>query len=247
MAQYAPAKFTRVINLDEYNNQEIQQAVLPRTKDKTYKVFLEFFASNINGHINKWPLPETIDNFYQDFETALSWERDFIALILLYCFSSARTGEVNNMILDAKTMVACYKHFTLTVKLVNNIPMLVLTYTREFVKGDLPIKIRFQKELADTPVFRTTAKLDYKISTCKARNANIFGKEFAMLGHWYRKYSQEARIKQAAHRDPWIFGRSYAYLVYKVNRPATFLNITSQYEYIQNYYSINVHCNPGLL
>ncbi|RHZ62459.1 uncharacterized protein CDV56_107336 [Aspergillus thermomutatus] len=75
------------------------------------------------------------------------------ASILLYCFSSARTGEVhestarrsiarqkdggddNDANLRASAMAACYKHFILTIELVDGIPMLVLTYAREFVKG----------------------------------------------------------------------------------------------------------------
>ncbi|KAF7630971.1 hypothetical protein AFLA_000028 [Aspergillus flavus NRRL3357] len=75
------------------------------------------------------------------------------ALILLYCFLSARTGEVheltarrsiarqkdsrddNDANLQASAMAACYKHFILTIELVDGIPMLVLTYAREFVKG----------------------------------------------------------------------------------------------------------------
>ncbi|KAL2803304.1 hypothetical protein BJX63DRAFT_440219 [Aspergillus granulosus] len=265
MAQYAPVKFTRVINLDKHNNQVILRAVLPRNKNKTYKGFLEFFALNINSRIGEQLLPETINNFRRDFEMALARERSFYvpdsirttireyaASILMYCFSSVQTGKVNkstarrsiahekgiennNTILDATAMAACYKHFTLTIELVNNIPMLVLTYTREFVK-----------ELADTPVFRPTAELDYKISTGRARNADIFSKEFAALGYQNKKYSQEARIKQAAHRDPRTFGRSYTYPVCEVNKPATFLNIASRHEHIQNHRSIGMHRNLGL-
>ncbi|KAJ5471000.1 hypothetical protein N7530_008357 [Penicillium desertorum] len=74
------------------------------------------------------------------------------AAMLLYCFTSARTGEVHestarrrsarqldgedsDKILEARTMAACYKHFTLTIEIVDEEPMLVLTYEREFVKG----------------------------------------------------------------------------------------------------------------
>ncbi|CAI7676883.1 unnamed protein product [Penicillium manginii] len=74
------------------------------------------------------------------------------AAMLLYCFTSARTGEVHestarrrsarqrdeedlDKILEARTMAACYKHFTLTIEVVDKEPMLVLTYEREFVKG----------------------------------------------------------------------------------------------------------------
>ncbi|KAJ6024796.1 zinc finger protein [Penicillium herquei] len=73
------------------------------------------------------------------------------AAMLLYCFTTARTGEVhestarrhkayqignnNDGDLEARVMAACYKHFILTVEIVDGTVMLVLTYEREFVKG----------------------------------------------------------------------------------------------------------------
>ncbi|KAJ6114885.1 zinc finger protein [Penicillium sp. IBT 16267x] len=74
------------------------------------------------------------------------------AAMLLYCFTSARTGEVHESTarrniaqetdkdsadydLEARVLAACYKHFVLTIETVDGMPMLVLTNEREFVKG----------------------------------------------------------------------------------------------------------------
>ncbi|KAB8070465.1 hypothetical protein BDV29DRAFT_197996 [Aspergillus leporis] len=74
------------------------------------------------------------------------------AAMLLYCFTSARTGEVLESTarrerarkqkgaegaedIAARVLAACYKHFVLTVELVDGVKMIVLTYSREYVKG----------------------------------------------------------------------------------------------------------------
>ncbi|RHZ53562.1 uncharacterized protein CDV56_101788 [Aspergillus thermomutatus] len=274
------------------------------------------------------------------------------ASILLYCFSSARTGEVhestarrsiarqkdgaddNNANLQASAMAACYKHFILTIELVDGIPMLVLTYAREFVKGywrmkkweppvhafyevyreEVPLffnlilfmlplfsadrafrhyksyteildevdsiklsdlesqsnhvisRIHFRKDLLDTPVFRPFSELNCETSTGRARGADAFGKEFAALGYrsgyeqnvtaracrrWAlmetdKKYSQTARMKYASHTEARTFGRSYAHPVCEVDGPATYLNIASRDEHIQNRRSMGIHRNPNL-
>ncbi|GFF77413.1 hypothetical protein IFM53868_02081 [Aspergillus udagawae] len=280
------------------------------------------------------------------------------ASILLYCFSSARTGEVHESTarrsrarqkdggddsdanLRASAMAACYKariqlsHFILTIELVDGIPMLVLTYAREFVKGywrmkkweppvhafyevykeEMPLffnfilfmlplfsadrafrhytscteildkldsikvsdlesqsnhiisRIHFRKDLSDTPVFRPFSELDCGNSTGRARGADAFGKEFAALGYrsgyernvtaracrrWSlmeadKKYSQTARMKHASHTEARTFGRSYAHPVCEVDGPATYLNIASRQEHIQNRRSMGIHRNPNL-
>ncbi|KAF7128632.1 hypothetical protein CNMCM5793_003483 [Aspergillus hiratsukae] len=274
------------------------------------------------------------------------------ASILLYCFTSARTGEVHESIarrsiarqkdscddkdadLQATAMAACYKQFTLTIELVDGIPMLVLTYAREFVKGywrmrdweppihafyevykeEVPLffnlllfmlplfsadrafrhyksyteildeldsikpcdldsqsnhvisRIHFREDLLDTPVFRPRNELDCEKSTGRARSADSFGKEFAALGYrggyeknvtaracrrWAlmetdKKYSQTARMKHASHTEARTFGRSYAHPVCEVDGPATYLNIASRHELIQNRRSMGVHRNPSL-
>ncbi|KAL2810637.1 hypothetical protein BDW59DRAFT_155623, partial [Aspergillus cavernicola] len=273
------------------------------------------------------------------------------ASILLYCFSSARTGEVHestarrskarqtdgdadddNANLRASTMAACYKHFILTIELVDGVPMLVLTYARQYVKGfwrmkkweppihafyevykeEVPLffnlilfmlplfsadrafrdyrsyteildeldkfsdldgqtncvisTIHFRKDLLDTPVLRPSNELDCESSTGKATGADAFGKEFAALGHrsgyeknvtaracrrWAlmeadKKYSQAARMKHASHIDPRTFGRSYAHPVCEVDGPASYLNIATRHEHIQNRRSMGIHRNPNL-
>ncbi|KAL3439835.1 hypothetical protein BJX65DRAFT_291535 [Aspergillus insuetus] len=105
----------------------------------------------------------------------------YTAAILLYCFTSARAGEVHESTarrstsrhkvprgeddgddsdLQAKTMAACYKHFTLTIELVDGIPMLVLTYERKFVKGywrmrnwERPVHAFYEVYKEDVPLF----------------------------------------------------------------------------------------------
>ncbi|OJJ98557.1 hypothetical protein ASPACDRAFT_31552 [Aspergillus aculeatus ATCC 16872] len=72
------------------------------------------------------------------------------ASLLLYCFTSARTGEVHESTArrelsrkqtstvgqyEARALAACYKHFTLTIEMVDGMKMLVLTYSRQYVKG----------------------------------------------------------------------------------------------------------------
>ncbi|KAJ5110899.1 hypothetical protein N7532_001434, partial [Penicillium argentinense] len=99
------------------------------------------------------------------------------AAILLYCFTSARTGEVHESTtrrglarqanekcsdetLEARTLAACYKNFTLTIEMVDQQPMLVLTYQREFIKGywrktgwEIPIHAFYETYREDTSLF----------------------------------------------------------------------------------------------
>ncbi|KAJ5975505.1 Zinc finger C2H2 [Penicillium waksmanii] len=84
--------------------------------------------------------------------------------MLLYCFTSIRTGEVYKSIarrakaripkedkrdiaLEARMIAAYYKHFTLTIESMDNEPMLVLTYNRRFVKG------YWRKKAQDIPTY----------------------------------------------------------------------------------------------
>ncbi|KAL4985863.1 hypothetical protein BDW68DRAFT_179314 [Aspergillus falconensis] len=271
------------------------------------------------------------------------------ASILLYCFSSARTGEVHESTarrsiarklddedanLQASTMAACYKHFILTIELVDGVPMLVLTYQRQYVKGhwrkkhwELPIHafyevykeeiplflnlmlfmlplfsadrafrdytsctellakvksvqaseldfqtnhiistIHFREDILDKPVFRPSSELDIDSSSGKALGADAFGKEFAALGsrcgfeqnvtvracrRWAlmetdKRYSETARMKYASHVNPRTFGQSYAHPVCEVDGPASYLNIESRHEHIQNRRSMGLHFNPKL-
>ncbi|KAN0069665.1 hypothetical protein V8E54_011971 [Elaphomyces granulatus] len=72
------------------------------------------------------------------------------AAMLLYCFTSARAGEVhestarralareqktNDKKLEARVLAACYKHFHLTIDSVDGRVLIVLTNQREYVKG----------------------------------------------------------------------------------------------------------------
>ncbi|KGO60662.1 hypothetical protein PEX1_038750 [Penicillium expansum] len=99
------------------------------------------------------------------------------AAMLLYCFTSARTGEVhestarrhgarkigeesNDADLEARVMAACYKHFELTIETVDGMMMLVLTYEREFVKGywrktkwEIPKHAFYEVYAEDMPIF----------------------------------------------------------------------------------------------
>ncbi|KAJ5491931.1 Zinc finger C2H2 [Penicillium expansum] len=99
------------------------------------------------------------------------------AAMLLYCFTSARTGEVHESTarrhgareigeesddadLEARVMAACYKHFELTIETVDGMIMLVLTYEREFVKGywrktkwEIPKHAFYEVYAEDMPIF----------------------------------------------------------------------------------------------
>ncbi|KAJ6001624.1 zinc finger protein [Penicillium canescens] len=99
------------------------------------------------------------------------------AAMLLYCFTSARTGEVHESTarrhgaqkigedsedaeLEARVMAACYKHFELTIETVDGMIMLVLTYKREFVKGywrkkkwAIPKHAFYEVYAEDVPIF----------------------------------------------------------------------------------------------
>ncbi|KAL4916359.1 hypothetical protein BDW62DRAFT_218817 [Aspergillus aurantiobrunneus] len=109
MMQNQVVKFTRAINLDDHDNKEIEQAILPHTSKqykwtlvifnkylelhppacyppdtKLYKGFLEFYATNITGWIEQLPTQDTIKCFCRDFEAALAWLRGFHVLTSMF-------------------------------------------------------------------------------------------------------------------------------------------------------------------
>jgi carbonic anhydrase len=53
-------------------------------------------------------------------------------------------------------------------------------------------------------------------------------------------------MKYGSHTDARTFGRSYAHSVCEVDGPATYLNIASRHEHIQNRRSMGIHRNPNL-
>jgi carbonic anhydrase len=53
-------------------------------------------------------------------------------------------------------------------------------------------------------------------------------------------------MKHASHTEARTFGRSYAHPVCEVDGPATYLNIASRHEHIQNRRSMGIHRNPNL-
>lgn len=53
-------------------------------------------------------------------------------------------------------------------------------------------------------------------------------------------------MKYGSHTDARTFGRSYAHPVCEVDGPATYLNIASRHEHIQNRRSMGIHRNPNL-
>ncbi|KAL4982474.1 hypothetical protein BDW68DRAFT_192120 [Aspergillus falconensis] len=254
MPQEPVANFTRVINLDEHDNKEIKQAIIPQTAEKyhrslmifdrflelhptacsppdikTYKGFLEFYARNTPGRIKEKPTIETVENFRRDFETTLArmrdfcvpkamsinmkelWCRDFkeyhsqypdqsrvqlTASILLHCFSSAQTGEVHESTARrsiarqkdngddndtkpwASVMAAYYKHFILTIELVDGIPMLLLTYAREFVKGYWRMKkweppIHTSMSCSSFPPFQIYTEILDEVDSIKPSDLNL--------------------------------------------------------------------------
>ncbi|KAL6229166.1 hypothetical protein BDW75DRAFT_250082 [Aspergillus navahoensis] len=380
------AKFTCVINLDDHDDKEIKQAVLPRTAEqyeRSVKIFDQFLAlhpaarspPDNKTYKGDFRVPKNMSNtlkeyIISDLKTKLSlsdaemsrdrlspndltilltqlWCRDFkenrgqypdrsrvllTASILLYCFSSARTGEVhestarrsrarqkddgddNDANLRASAMAACNKariklsHFILTIELVDGIPMLVLTYAREFVKGywrmkkgEPPVHAFYEVYKEEMPLFFNfilfmlplfsadrafrhyklcTEILDeldsIKVSDLESQSNHIISRihfrkdlsdiPFAALGYrsgyeqnvtaracrrWAlmeadKKYSQTARMKHASHTEARTFGRSYAHPVCEVDGPATYLNITSRQEHIQNRRSMGIHRNPNL-
>uniref|UniRef100_A0A093VU63 Virulence plasmid integrase pGP8-D n=1 Tax=Talaromyces marneffei PM1 TaxID=1077442 RepID=A0A093VU63_TALMA len=94
---------------------------------------------------------------------------------LVYCFTSARTGELyeslcrrqvrrleeaeDNLEVSAKAMTTCYKHFLLSVEVVEGVVMLVLSYLREFVKDarnkkrwELPLHVFYETYVLDQPL-----------------------------------------------------------------------------------------------
>ncbi|KAJ5185809.1 hypothetical protein N7491_006319 [Penicillium cf. griseofulvum] len=97
--------------------------------------------------------------------------------MLLYCFTSVRTGEVHkstarryearengedseDVDLESCVMAACYKHFELTIETVDGIIMLVLTYERKFVKGywrktkwEIPKYVFYEVYAEEVPIF----------------------------------------------------------------------------------------------
>ncbi|KAL4999885.1 hypothetical protein BDV10DRAFT_200538 [Aspergillus recurvatus] len=185
---------------------------------RTYKGFLEYYASITRGRIKEKPVPATVEHFRRNFEAALARSRDFIvpesmaitlrefiipdlthllwcrdfkeyrgcypdrtrvqytAAILLYCFTSARAGEVHESTARRSTsrhkvkiprsaptghiLANIAKHFTLTIELVDGIPMLVLTDERKFVKGywrmrnwERPVHAFYEVYKEDVPLF----------------------------------------------------------------------------------------------
>ncbi|KAI1949847.1 hypothetical protein LOZ57_002325 [Ophidiomyces ophidiicola] len=78
---------------------------------------------------------------------------------LLYCFTSARTGEVHESTArrkSARAAAACYKHFTLYLQRIDGEVILVMYYKREFIKGawtknqwELPIHGFYEKYKKD--------------------------------------------------------------------------------------------------
>ncbi|QVM10690.1 hypothetical protein D8B26_005343 [Coccidioides posadasii str. Silveira] len=235
------AQFTRSVCFDDFDNTETKRHVLRGTELKytktlkvfdlfremhpgapsppdvqTFKAFMKFVATNTAGRVHETVLPDSLDGWRRDFETAFQrnrnykfpqsvsrtmkefihkglglkegemerantspndiatlllqlWCKDFkeyrgttrdrsrvqmAAAILMYCFTSARTGEIHESTarrgtarrkIDgsnvddeeqaAQVLAACYKHFILTVERVDGKAMLVLTYQREFVKN----------------------------------------------------------------------------------------------------------------
>ncbi|KAL2808658.1 hypothetical protein BJX63DRAFT_424461 [Aspergillus granulosus] len=99
------------------------------------------------------------------------------ASLLLYCFTSARAGEVHESTrrrkrarlrmekdpdeqLRAKVMAACYRHFELTLEWVEGELMLVLQYQRRYIKRgedrtkwDLPLHLFYEIYTEKLPLF----------------------------------------------------------------------------------------------
>ncbi|OJJ66328.1 hypothetical protein ASPBRDRAFT_137940 [Aspergillus brasiliensis CBS 101740] len=99
------------------------------------------------------------------------------ASMLLYCFTSARTGEVHESTarrtsarergdtdlakhMSAAVMAACYKHFRLTIEWIEGEIMLCLDYDRDYTKGswrmqlsELPTHGFYEKYTEKTPLF----------------------------------------------------------------------------------------------
>ncbi|QSS61747.1 hypothetical protein I7I51_03924 [Histoplasma capsulatum] len=81
---------------------------------RSFKAFLEFVARGIKGRIFDKPIPDTVDGWRRDFQTA--WQRE-----RKYTFPKTVTSTM------------C-EHFILTIERVDGKTMLVLTYQREYVK-----------------------------------------------------------------------------------------------------------------
>ncbi|KAJ5741093.1 Zinc finger C2H2 [Penicillium malachiteum] len=126
------------------------------------------------------------------------------AAMLLYCFTTARTGEVhestarrhkahqsgnkNDGNLEARVMAACYKHFLLTIEIVDGTVMLVLTYEREFVKGfwrkqkwSIPTHAFYEVYVQDVPIFLNLLTFFLPMATADQAFEN-YGSVIEILG-----------------------------------------------------------------
>jgi hypothetical protein len=61
-----------------------------------------------------------------------------------------------------------------------------------------------------------------------------------------KKYSKTAQMKYASHVNPRTFGQSYTHPICEVDGPASYLNIKSCHEHIQNRRSMGLYFNPKL-
>ncbi|EED21202.1 conserved hypothetical protein [Talaromyces stipitatus ATCC 10500] len=138
---------------------------------------------------------------------------------LVYCFTSARTGEVHestarrkasrsqcqsggveehNLIFSAKAMAACYKHFELSVEVVEGEVMIVLSYKRLFVKGfrkrkawELPLHVFYETYVLDQPLMF---------------NPILFFLPMAAADHVFMGYTSAIDILDAADKAAEAYG-----------------------------------------
>ncbi|KAE8383865.1 hypothetical protein BDV26DRAFT_277091 [Aspergillus bertholletiae] len=180
---------------------------------RTYKGFMEFLGRNLKGRLSKGKAPvlNTLDGMRRDLDTGLTrqWgyyipehvsttirevngfsrnnlrivQKYLCILILLYCFTSARTarkhrGTEAEKNINTAVMAAYYKYFHLSIEWVGDKIML---------EGDYKLIdiVHFKPEILNTPVIRP-----------RDEGADAFGKMFAALGHWADKNHSETALAE---------------------------------------------------
>ncbi|KAN0073335.1 hypothetical protein V8E54_008555 [Elaphomyces granulatus] len=175
--RHTELKYERALRIYD---QLISQAMIhPRATDppdiKSYKAFMGFYGKNTPGRLDERPTVGAVEDFRGDFEVGMARRRKYhfpnmsplpleearvqlSAAMLLYSFSSARAGEVNES--TARRALAREQktndkeleaqHFRLTID----------WQSREYIKGywrkqqwELPVHAFYDIYAKDIPLF----------------------------------------------------------------------------------------------
>ncbi|KAE8384279.1 hypothetical protein BDV23DRAFT_177174 [Aspergillus alliaceus] len=162
------------------------------------------------------------------------------------CKQKGAEGEED---IAARVLAACYKHFLSTVELVNSMMMLrkkkfqlpILGFYKIY-KEELPLifnlLVFFLPIAVADRVFCEYNSVDEILHTTKFTE-NSFSKESTELGH---RAGYKRNITVQAYRQ--TFRKSYTHPLSEIDRRATFLDIVSCHEHIQNQYTEELY-NPA--